>query len=160
MSDQIPQFLPGADLFLRMWTEFAEKMVAASTPNAGNSFPDLTRQLRSTMFKTWSDYWDQAMRSPQFLDGMKQSMNSALEARKLFNDFWGRVQHEFQAASRQDIDQIMLGLQHLERRIVDSSDRLASQIRQLRRRLEALEKRGNRRDSANARRKRKHRDED
>jgi hypothetical protein len=71
------------------------------------------------------------MRSPQFLDGMKQWMETAVAFRKLSNEFMGRVRNEMQAPARSDIDTILLAVRHMERRLLDRVDQLAEEVRVL-----------------------------
>ena len=48
-----------------------------------------------------------------------------------------------QGVSRQDVDQIMLALRHMERRMVDGMERLSEQLDALDQRLEKLERKSN-----------------
>ncbi len=141
MNDLPQSGFPAADLFTRLWSEFAGKMMSSGMAfSPGNAAPEVSRDMRTAMFRAWSDYCDQYMRSPEFLEMMKQSLGASLEARKQLNDFLGRVQHEFQGASRQDVDQMMSTLQHLEQRIVDRLDDMSAEFAQLQQRMQAIEK--------------------
>ena len=91
------------------------------------------------MFKAWSDYCEQFMRTPDFLNMMKQSLSASLEARKQLNDFLARTQHELQGASRQDADQIMASIQRMEERLADGMEDMTSRLQRLEGRLEKLE---------------------
>ena len=68
------------------------------------------------------------MRSPQFLEGMKQCMENAVAFRKMTNEVMGRMRNEMQAPSRNDVDTIMLSVRHLEQRILARLDELSQQI--------------------------------
>ena len=133
----------GSDVFARMWMNFAGEMAKAgfATMSPDQTPPDATREMRSAFFKAMSDYGEQYMRSPQFLETMKQSMAGAIEYRKQLNEFLGRIQHEFQATSRQDVDQLMLVMRHLEQRMTDGMERLSSRFDEIIDRLETLEAR-------------------
>jgi hypothetical protein len=144
MSDERPHFFPSPESFARIWTDFAAQMMKSGTiPFPEQSPPDAARQWRSAMFKSWSDYCDQFMRSAEFMEMMKQSLAASIAARRQLNEFLGNAQHELQGASRQDVDQIMLSLRHMERRMVDGTERLADQMKALTRRLDQLEKKLN-----------------
>ncbi len=142
MNEQTSNFFPGADIFTRMWSDFASKSMGAGVAFTPNSTPpEAARQMRSAMFQAWTEYCDQFMRSAEFLDMMKQSLAASIQARKQLNDFLGQVHHEFQGVSRQDMDQIMLSLRHLERRLLDSLERVSGQLDDLGQRLNKLENR-------------------
>ena len=68
------------------------------------------------------------MRSPQFLEGMKQWMDQAVAFRKLSNDFMAKVRNEMQMPSRDDIDSVMLAVRHMEKRLLDRIDHLAERL--------------------------------
>src|SRR5258708_24208613 len=110
------------------------------TPNSPP--PEVLRQIRSGIFQALADSWDEFMRSPQFVEGMKQWMESAINFRKLSNDFMSKVRNEMQAPSRDDVDTLMVNINHIEKRLLDRLDELSAQVRQLNQRLEA--KPGNR----------------
>lgn len=130
----------GAEAITKMWGEFASRMAQASGALKPDDMPpEMARAMRSAMFRAMGEYCDQFMRSPQFLQMMKQSMAGAIQLRRQLNEFLGRVQHEFQGTSRQDVDQLMLALRHLEQRIVDGNEHLLERIEELDARLDALE---------------------
>jgi hypothetical protein len=132
---------PGMDAFAKMWSDFAAKMAAAGvafTPGAAP--PDASRQVRAAMFKAMGEACDEFMRSPQFQEMMKQSLNNSIQFRKQLNDFLGRMQHEFQGTSRQDVDSLMQVMEHVERRVTDSFERLSERLDELNERLERVEK--------------------
>ena len=68
------------------------------------------------------------MRSPQFVEGMKQWMDSAINFRKMSNDFMAKVRNELQAPSREDMDSIMLSVRHMEKRLLDRINTLSEQV--------------------------------
>lgn len=128
------------EAFVRMWTDFASKMMSAGmAAPPGSSPPDLARQARSAWFQACEDYCQQFMRSSQFQEGMHRSLAASVELRKQMNDFLGRVQHELQGASRQDLDQLMLAMRHLEQRLVDGFERLSERLDEISRRLDGLD---------------------
>jgi hypothetical protein len=140
MTNQQSSSLPGTDLFTRIWSDFAAQMMQSGMAFAPDRKPpEVSREMRSAMIKAWSDYCDQFMRSADFLEMMKQSLSASLQARKQMNDFLGQMQHEFQNSSRQDVDQMAASLQHVERRIIDRLEDLASQIDRLEQRLLRVE---------------------
>jgi transposase len=145
MSNDAFPFFPGPDAFTRMWSDFSSQMMkagAAFTPD--HTPPEAARDMRAAMFRAWSDYCEQFMRSEEFLKMMKQSLSASIEARKQLNEFMGRAHHEFQGVSRQDVDQMMLSMRHMERRVVDALERLDDRLEALDQRIEALERKEHR----------------
>jgi hypothetical protein len=126
---------PGGFDFMRMWSDMAAKMMQTQMPEPPRTSADAMRETRSAMLDTWAEAWDQFLRSPQFLEMMRQSMAGSVQWRQQINDFLGNLQHQFQGVSRQDIDQVMLSMRHLEQRMVDSMEDIAAAIDDLGRRL-------------------------
>ena len=91
---------------------------------------------------------------------MKQWMESAINFRKLSNDFMSKVRNEMQAPSREDLDTLMVNIHHSEKRLLDGIDELSAQVRQINQKLETkstrrpLGKQAPSRQSANGNRKR------
>src|SRR5262249_16393835 len=85
--------------------------------------------IRAGIFQALASSWEEFMRSPQFLESMKQWMENAITFRKMTTDFMARVRNEMQAPSREDIDTIMLNIRHLEKRLLDRLDELEAQVK-------------------------------
>ncbi len=99
----------------------------------------MNQEMRSAMFKAWGEYFDQYMRSPDFLQAVQRSMSASVQARKQWNEIVGQLQHEFQLATRQDVDQILSSIHHAERRVLDRFEELAQQMEELESRLKNAE---------------------
>lgn len=124
-----------------LWFDLASKMSQAMMSfSPQQTPPEAFRQIRSAQLGAWGDYFQQLMRSPEYLDAIKQWTALTVQARKQWTDFLGRLQHEFQGASRQDIDQLMLSLRHLESRVVEGIEEISTQLAGLDARLTSLEK--------------------
>ena len=121
-----------AAAFQKIWMESASKMIQAGLAMGPNSAPpEVLRQLRSGMFQALAESWEEFMRSPQFLEGMKQWMETAVAFRKITSDFLAKARNEMQAPSRDDVDTIMLNIRHIEKRLLDRIEELSQQVRQL-----------------------------
>jgi len=85
-SDQIAAFQ-------KIWTESMSKMMqTAFTVGPNSPPPEILRQMRSGIFQALGQSWEEFMRSPEFLDGMKQWMENAIAFRKMSNDFMANMQ--------------------------------------------------------------------
>ncbi len=133
---------PGADAFVKMWSDMASSMARAGTMfSPTSSPPQVMRQIQSDVLSAWADYFDRFARSDEFRSAMRQALSTTVESRRQLNELLGRTQHELQGASRQDVDQLMLSLRHVERRVVDAAERLSTQLESLDKRLTRLENR-------------------
>ena len=121
-----------AAAFQKIWLESASKMMQAGLAMGPNSAPpEVLRQLRSGIFQALAETWEEFMRSPQFLEGMKQWMETAIAFRKITSDFLAKARNEMQAPSRDDIDTVMLNIRHIEKRLLDRIEELSEQVREL-----------------------------
>ena len=121
-----------AEAYQKMWADSMTSMMQTAFSGSPNSPPpEVLKQIRAGMFQALAQSWEEFMRSPQFLDGMKQWMEGAINFRKLSNDFMAKVRNETQAPSRDDIDTIMLAVRHMEKRLLDRIEQLAAQVNAL-----------------------------
>ena len=115
--------------FQRIWGEtFSKMMQLGLTFSPDSAPPDFMRQMRSGIFQALGQSWEQFLRSPEFMQAMKQSMDSAIAFRKATNDWFSKVQHETQTVSRDDIDAVMLTVRHMETRVLDRLEELAARL--------------------------------
>ena len=74
--------------FQKIWMDSISKMTQLGftfSPEAAP--PDVLKQIRNGIFQALTQSWEQFLRSPQFLDGMKQWMESAISFRKMTQRF-------------------------------------------------------------------------
>lgn len=129
---------PQAAAFQKLWAECVTKSIQAGMAFAAMPpTPDLLRQIRSDVFQSLAESWENFMRSPQFLDTMKQMMEQTIAMRKAANEFVGKARHEMQAPSREDLDAVMLFVRHMEKRLLDRLDDLSTQVDRLSRQAPA-----------------------
>jgi hypothetical protein len=132
VSDNFQQTAEQAAAFQKIWAESISKVMQTAftiTPNSPP--PEIMREMRSGIFRALAQSWEEFMRSPQFLEGMKQWMESAINFRKMTNDFMAKVRNELEAPSRDDIDTIMLSVRHMEKRLLDRIEQLSNQVNHL-----------------------------
>src|SRR5216117_2271722 len=115
--------------FQKMWSDSMSKIMQGAFSSQPNSPPpEVLRQIRGGLFQALAQSWDEFMRSPQFLEGMRQWMESAVNFRRMSNDFMARVRNELQAPSREDTDAVMLSVRHMEKRLLDQIEELSNQV--------------------------------
>src|SRR5690348_11712941 len=92
-----------AAAFQKIWADSMSKIMQTAFGSGQVSPPpEVLKQIRSGVFEALAQSWDEFMRSPQFLESMKQWMDNAISFRKLTNDFMGKVRNEMHAPSRED----------------------------------------------------------
>jgi hypothetical protein len=129
-----------AERMARVWTEFATKMMSTGMSlGPENAPPEVSKQMRTLMFQAMSQQAEQYMRSPQFTDMMKQSMDAAITVKKQLNDFLTQAHHAGQGVARQDVDALLRSVHHLETRVLDSLENVTARLDKITQRLEALE---------------------
>lgn len=132
MNEQFEKTAAEAAAFQKIWMETMSRMSqAAFTFSPGSPPPEVLRQIRNGVFQALAASWDEFLRSPQFLVGMRQWMEQAITFRKLSNDFMSKVRNELQAPSRGDVDTVMLTVRHMEKRLLDRIDELSAQVDEL-----------------------------
>ena len=129
MSDQFEKAAEQVSAFQRVWTESMSKvMQAAFTTAPGAPPPEIIKQIRAGIFQALAQSWEDFMRTPQFTESMRQWMDNAIHFRKMTNDFMAKVRNEMQAASRDDVDQVILSVRHMEKRLLDRIDQLGKEV--------------------------------
>ena len=129
MNDSFEKASQEAASFQKLWTESVSKTMLAAFKFTPDSMPpDILREIRSGILQSLGESWNEFMRSPQFLDGMRQWTENAISFRKMSNEFLGRIRNDVQAPSRTDIDTVMLSVRHMEKRVLDRLEELSAQI--------------------------------
>lgn len=115
--------------FQKIWGEtFSKLMQLGFTFSPESAPPEFMRQMRSGIFQALAQSWEHFLRSPQFMEGMKQHMDNAIAFRKMSSEFFTKMRHETQSTSKDDIDAIMLTVRHMETRVLDRVERLTARI--------------------------------
>jgi len=129
MSDDFTRATEQVAAFQKIWMDSFTQFMQGVTPDTAS--PEVLRHRRASIFQSLARSWDEFLRSPQFLEGMRHWMDSTVTFRKLSNEWMARVRNEFQAPSREDIDSIMLSVRHMEQRLLDRVEQLAKRIEAL-----------------------------
>lgn len=118
--------------FAQMWSDFAMKMMSAGmAASPGSPPPQAAREVRAAVFRALNEQAENFMRSPAFLDMVRQSMNAAVDLRAQLNDFLTKAHHEMQGVARDDVDTIMLTIRHFESRVLDRLEAMERRIEEL-----------------------------
>src|SRR5215468_6561939 len=142
MSDNMNKALDQVAAFQKLWLDsFANMASIWSQFSAGSPPVDEMRKMRGGMLKVLAETWDEYMRTPQFLEMMKASLNGALDLKRMAREGMNRVHEQFENPSKQDVDAVLLAIRHVERRLLDRLEGLDDRVANLNERIDKLEQR-------------------
>ncbi|HVZ93970.1 MAG TPA: hypothetical protein VG797_05630 [Phycisphaerales bacterium] len=91
--------------------------------------PDMAKRMQSAFFDAMAQSAEQFMRSPQFLDSMKKSMDQALQFRRQMDDFLKlNMAESFEAATGGANAELLGAIRHLERTVTGRLDELNDRV--------------------------------
>ncbi len=128
----------------RFWMDSAAQAMQLWMPAGSTQSPELIRKARGDMLQMWSDWCEQWMRSPAFLESQKQMLDGNLAVRKQFRAAVRKMQREMQLAGREDIDALEAAIRRSERRILDQLDEMSAQMQAMEAKIDRLGRRGRR----------------
>lgn len=132
-----PQDRSASDPFARAWGDFLSQFgiagAAASTDEAPSpSWSDeAMKQMQRAFMDALAKYCDEYLRSPNFLNMMKQSMDNALSFKQHVDRFLAEAHRSVHSPSVGDIDDIVGLLRTIEDRVVERVDKLEGRLRHL-----------------------------
>jgi hypothetical protein len=126
--------------FCESWLDILNRSAAIfGSVNPCEPPTEAARQIRSAVFKSMAEQVDKFMRSETFLQGMKQSLDTALEFQKQCQSVLTEVRHSTQGVATADVNATMMMLRQIESRLIDRLDDLDANVRQLSQRLDQME---------------------
>jgi hypothetical protein len=129
-----------AQTMANIWLDSLARMSTAAMAGQPEAGPvEAGQQARETVFSSMTQYTNAYLRSPQFLQMMKQSLDASIAFRKQMNDWFTSLHHSTQSVARQDVDSIQLAVRQAERRTLDRLEDVAERLDQITLRLEKLE---------------------
>jgi hypothetical protein len=93
------------------------------------------------MLKVLAETWDEYMRTPQFMEMMKASLNGALDLKRMARDGMNRVHEQFETPSKEDIDGLLLAIRHVEGRLLDRLEGLDDRVMNLNEKIDKIDQR-------------------
>jgi hypothetical protein len=142
MSDNMNEGFDQVAAFQKLWTDSIANMTGVwSQYSPGSPPPDEMRKMRGGMLKVLSETWDEYMRTPQFMEMMKASVNGALDLKRMARDGMNRVHEQFENPSKDDIDGVLLAIRHVERRLLDRLEALDERVGNLNEKIDKVDQR-------------------
>jgi outer membrane PBP1 activator LpoA protein len=119
-----------ADPFVRFWSDIMSQMTqgGARAASFGPPQDEVARQVRQAFFDAWAKHCEEIMRSEQFLEAMKKSMDNALAFREQINKFLVKTLRDYQMPSQDDTDSILLAVRRLEERVLKRVDEMSQRV--------------------------------
>ena len=112
-----------------MWFDFLGRMTATGFPTSAETPPPAAaRQMRDVFLKAMSAQAEEYMRSPEFLEMMKGSMDSALAWRSQLNEFLRRAYRESRIPSQDDIEDFAGRVQQLSKQVLQRLESIEQQL--------------------------------
>jgi hypothetical protein len=139
MSDNMNKGFEQAVAFQKLWMDsFANMANIWSQFSPGTPPSDEMRKMRGGMLKVLAETWDEYMRTPQFMEMMKASLNGALDLKRMARDAMNRVHEQLENPSKEDIDGVLLAIRHVERRVLDRLEGLDERVANLDERIDKV----------------------
>jgi hypothetical protein len=129
----------GLSDWMRLCFETTSRTMKAMEGMAANPImPDGFRDARSQAFQAWSDYWEQFLRSAPFLQVQRECAKAHTDSQKQLHELLGRLHHEMQLATSQDIDQVMRALRRIAEDATEHREEIDARLDELAARIDAL----------------------
>lgn len=142
MSDNMNKGFDQLAAFQKLWTDSFTNMAGVWSQFSPGSPPtDEMRKMRGGMLKVLSETWDEYMRTPQFMEMMKASLNGALDLKRMARDGMNRVHEQFENPSKEDIDGVLLAIRHVEGRLLDRLEGLDDRVVNLNEKIDEIDQR-------------------
>lgn len=127
MSNSPNPGAPMTDAFTQFWSDFMSRMGTgiAPQPTAG---ADATKRMQRIFFDAMAKYADDFMRSPQFLESLKQTMDNALAFRRQMDQWLANSLNAVQMPSHGDVTDVVARVHSVERRVLERLDELEHRI--------------------------------
>lgn len=130
-----------AEQMTKFWTDMMAQMGQAAAQggmpgastngrSAGSApaFTDAAKSMQRAFFDAMAKYFDDFMRSEQFLDHMKQTMDQSIQMKKMMDDFLIQAQTTLQSPVRGDVEDLAHLLRGIEERLFDRLDKLEEKV--------------------------------
>src|SRR6516164_10533593 len=142
MSDNMNEAFDQVAAFQKLWIDSFANMAGIWSQFSPWSPPfDEMRKMRGGMLKVLAETWDEYMRTPQFMEMMKASLIGALDLRRMARDGMNRVHEQFENPSREDINEVLLAIRHVERRLLDRLEGLDDRVASLDEKINKVDQR-------------------
>jgi uncharacterized protein YdcH (DUF465 family) len=142
MSDNMNKYFDQVAAFQKLWTDSFANMAGVWSQFSPGSPPiDEMRKIRGGMLQVLAETWDEYMRTPQFMEIMKASLNGALDLKGMAREGLNRMHEQFENPRKEDIDDVLLAIRHVERRLLDRLEGLDGRVANLNEKIDKVDQR-------------------
>jgi hypothetical protein len=142
MSDNMEKYFDQVTAFQKLWMDSLANMTSVWSQFSADSPPaDEMRKMRGGMMRVLAETWDTYLRTPQFMEMMKASLDGALDLKRLARDGMNRVHEQLEQPSKNDIDDVLMAIRHVERRLLDRLEGLDDRVANLDEKVDKVEQR-------------------
>lgn len=105
-----------------------------------NPPPDELKKMRKAILDVISASWEDFMRTPQFMEIMRDTLNNSMTWQSYAKDSVNRMHDVTQTASKKDVDSLLLAIRHIEKRLLDRVEGLQDDLADLKEKAAAAPK--------------------
>ncbi len=137
MDNNMTKAMEQAAAVQKLWMDsFTDMANVWSQFSPSKPPPEQLRKMRSGMLKVLAESWEEFMRTPFFMEMMKNSMNSALDLRRMGQAGAAKLHEQTGIAAKEDIDGILMAIRHIERRLMERMEGVGEKFDEVERRLD------------------------
>jgi hypothetical protein len=132
MSDTPETSADQTAAFAKLWSDACTRLMqAAMASNPETAPPEVLRQIRGGLMQALAQSWEEFLRSPQFLEGMKQTMEQAVAFRNLSTEFLTKTRHATEGVAQEDMESLHAALGQMQSRLARQMEALSAQVSRL-----------------------------
>jgi len=139
MDENFNNSFERATALQHLWMDSMTGLANAwSEYSPSNTPPEELKKVRQRMLGAISKSWEDFMRTPQFMEMMRESLNNAVKWGAGAKEGANRMHETMGTAAKQDIDGVLLAIRHVEKRVLDGIETLQETIEGLQNDLSTL----------------------
>lgn len=129
MEEKFKESLKQAAAFQKMWMDSVSGMGKVwSDYSPQNPPPEELKKLRNGVLRAVSQTWEEYMRTPEFMEMMRETLNNSVQWQKMTKDSTNKVHQAMGSVTKDDIQGVLASVQHVERRLLDHLDAMQSRL--------------------------------
>jgi hypothetical protein len=95
--------------------------------------------LRNGVLKAVSRTWEEYMRTPEFMEAMRESMKNSVQWKKMAKDSTNQMHTAMGSATKDDMQGVMEAVQHVEHRVLDHLEGMEVKMEDMQLELKGLQ---------------------
>ncbi len=129
MEEKFKESLKQAAAFQKMWMNSMSGMGKVWSEYSPQNPPtEEIKKMRNGVLRAVSQTWEEYMRTPEFMEMMRETLNNSVQWQKMTKDSTNKVHQAMGSASKDDIQGVLASVQHVERRLLDHLDAMQSRL--------------------------------